>query len=308
MEPRARIDLFGATALVGFSLLLASNQVVIKLVNDGFQPVFFAAIRSVGAALVVALFIHLRGGTVAIARPYWGLALAMGACFAVEFIGLFIALDLTTVTRSSVIFYTMPVWLALGAHFVLPDDRITPVKATGLVLAFAGAAVAIFFREGNGADAGPEGGLSLVGDLCALLGAWGWASLVLIARGTRFKEIPPQVQHFWQLAVSAPILLVAAFFFGPFVRELVAGHLWGLAFQIVLIAGFGFMFWIWLLSIYPASGVASFSFLSPIFGILAGWLLLGEDIGPSTLLAGALVAVGLILINRPAKRAARPPI
>ncbi len=68
---------------------------------------------------------------------------------------------------------------------------------------------------------------------------------------------------------------------------------------IALVAGAGFLFWIWLLSIYPASSVASFSFLSPIFGILLGWLLLGEHAGVSIFAAGALVAAGILLINRP---------
>jgi len=303
MDKRDRIDAFGAASLIGFSMLLAGNQVVIKLVNEGLQPVFFAAIRSIGSAALVAGWIWARGGSVAIARRYWGPALAMGAAFAVEFICLFMALDLTTVTRSSVIFYTMPVWLSLAAHFVLPEDRITPLKAVGLVLAFAGCAIAIVFRGGEGGLQSAGGWRGLVGDLCALGGAWGWAGLVLIARGTRLREVPPVVQHFYQLLISAPFLLFAALFFGPAIRDFAPVHLWGVAFQIVLIAGFGFMFWLWLISIYPASGVASFSFLSPIFGILAGWLLLGEPIGPALILAGALVAVGLILINR----RVRPP-
>lgn len=292
MERKAHMDAFGASSLVAFALLLAFNQVVIKVVNEGFQPAFFAGIRSVGSALVVALWIWARGGRLGIARRYWGWAAAMGVTFAVEFLALFIALDLSTVTRSIIIFYTMPVWLALAAHFVLPGERITPVKALGLALAFGGAVVAIAFRGGGAGQA------SLIGDLCALVGAWGWAGVALIARATPLREVAPRLQHFYQLAISAPILLAASVFFGPFLREVAPIHLWGLAFQVVVVAGLGFLFWIWLLSIYPASSVAAFSFLSPVFGILLGVVLLGEHLSAPVLVSGALVAAGLLLINR----------
>jgi len=75
-------------------------------------------------------------------------------------------------------------------------------------------------------------------------------------------------------------------------------HVAGLAYQILAIASFGFLAWFWLMKIYPASGVASFSFLSPVFAVVLGWLILGEEIGLTTLIALALVAGGLILINR----------
>jgi len=103
----------------------------------------------------------------------------------------------------------------------------------------------------------------------------------------------------WQVGVSAPILLIASLFYGDLIRDLALIHLWGLAFQIVVVVSAGFIFWLWLLSIYPASGVASFSFLSPVLSVGLGWLLLGETVGPNLLGALVLVAIGIILINRP---------
>ena len=183
----------------------------------------------------------------------------------------------------------------LKPHLVLPGERITPNKAAGLALAFAGVAWAIIDRPSGGGQA------SLIGDLCALAAAINWAMIALVLRGTSLRDVHPEMQLFWQVAVSAPLLMGAAFFFGPFVRELEPIHLWGLGFQIVVVVSMGFVFWFWLLSIYPAAGVASFSFLAPIFGFLFGWLLLGEEIGWSLAGALALVAAGLILINRPPK-------
>ncbi|WP_093418690.1 DMT family transporter [Tranquillimonas alkanivorans] len=290
MERKDHIDGFAAVSLVAFALVLGFNQVVIKVVNEGLQPVFFAGLRSAGAAVCLWLWMVFRG----VPRDFSqaGPGLLIGLCFSVEFLMLFIALDLTTVARASVLFYSMPVWLALAAHALLPGERIGGMKAAGLALAFAGVAWAILDRPSGGQG-------SLAGDLCALGGALGWAGIALTARATRLSAARPEMQLLWQVLVSAPILLIAAPFFGPLVRDLAPVHLAGLGFQVVVVVTAGFLFWMWLISRYPASGVASFSFLSPVFGAGLGWLLLGEEIGAGLLGALALVAIGLVLINRP---------
>ncbi|SIO23898.1 Permease of the drug/metabolite transporter (DMT) superfamily [Rhodovulum sp. ES.010] len=293
MERKQSIDAFGATALVAFSALLGFNQVVIKVVNEGLQPVFWAGLRSAGAALVLALWMTARGRPPRILPGTLWAGLLIGAVFSVEFVFLFLALDLTTVTRSSVIFYSMPVWLALAGHVLLPGERITPRKAAGLALAFAGVAWAIVDRGGPGGEA------SLAGDLCALGAAVAWAGIALCARATPLNRVAPEMQLFWQVAVSAPVLLALSPLFGPFLRDLAPVHLWGLGFQTVVIVSFGFVAWLWLLARYPAAGVASFSFLTPVFGVGLGWALLGERVGPAILGSLALVAAGLVLINRP---------
>ncbi len=293
LAEKDRIDAFGAVALTGFALLLAFNQVVIKVVNEGLQPVFFAGLRSLGGAFCIYLWMRARGLAVEIAPGTWRAGLLMGLFFSAEFICLFWALDLTTVTRTSVIFYTMPVWLALMAHFLLPGEQITPVKAVGLALAFVGVTIAIVSR-GDG-----HGEVSLVGDVVALLAAFAWAGIAIVARGSALKAVRPEMQLLWQLTVSAPVLLIAALAFGPLLREPEWIHWAGLGFQILVVVSAGFALWLWLLSIYPAASVAAFSFLSPIFGVAFDWLLLDEPVGWQILVALALVCAGLVLINRP---------
>lgn len=287
-----RIDTVGAVALIGFSALLGFNQVVIRVVNEGLQPVFAAGLRSTGAVICVLIWLRLRGRSARMTRGHLGPGLALGTVFAAEFVFIFLALDLTTVARTSVIFYTMPVWLSLGAHFFLTGERLGPAKVAGLVMAFFGVAVAFGWR-------GEDGEASLTGDILALCAAMAWAGIALIVRGTRLRAATAEDQLLWQLAVSAVILLALTPLFGPFLRDLQPLHLWGLAFQIVVVASAGYAFWLWLLSIYPASGVASFSFLAPIFGVGFGWALLGETVGAELLVALALVSGGLVLINRP---------
>ncbi|MGB3146197.1 MAG: DMT family transporter [Paracoccaceae bacterium] len=298
MERKDHIDLFGAASLTGFALFLAVNQIIIKFVNQGLQPVFFAGARSLIGLVALTIWMIWRGHAFRFDRCYLLPGLAMGLAFSAEFLLLFIALDLTTVSHASILLYSMPVWLTIGAHFLLPGERINPLKALGLVAAFSGVAWALMDRGAGQA----EGQVSLLGDLCALLASWGWVSITLLARGTRLREVRPEMQLFWQVAVSGPVLLLAAMFFGPLVRDLAPIHLAGLFYQGIVVVAAGFAFWFWLLSIYPAASVASFSFLSPIFGVLLGWLILSEPVGPATLVSAALVAVGIILINRPASK------
>ena len=129
-----------------------------------------------------------------------------------------------------------------------------------------------------------------------------WAAIALCARGTKLAGVDAQTQLLWQVGISAPILLMISPFFGELLREPQAIHWWGLAMQIVLVVSLGFTLWLWLLSIYPPASVAAFSFLTPIFGVTMGWLLLGEELAPGLIGALVLVTAGLVLINRPAHR------
>lgn len=291
-QRRDRLDGFGAGALVAVMFLLAFNQIIVKLVNQGLQPVFFAGLRSALAVLFVAGWLYWRGRPPRLQRADLAPGLLIGAVFAAEFLFLFLALDLTAVSRASVIFYSMPVWFAIMAHFGLPGERITRIKASGLCLAFAGTAWAILSRGGG------TGG-SLAGDLCALLGAFGWAGTAFIARASRLRQAGPEMQLFWMVLVSAPILLLAAPLFGPLVRDLQPLHLVGLVFQSSVVVAGGFIAWLWLLSVYPPATVASFGFLTPVLAVFLGWAFLGESLTPSVLGAAALVAAGIVLINRP---------
>lgn len=290
MEEKRPIDAFGAVALIGFAALLAFNQVVIKVTGGGFGPVFQAGLRSAGAAFLVAVWVMWFRVPLRLSWRVLPWGILCGLVFAIEFMSLFKALDRTTVARCSVIFYSMPVWLALASHFLLPGEKLTIKRSTGLVLAMAGVVAALATR--------PETGAHLSGDLFALLAAIMWAAIALLVRLTPLRDVPPEVQLLYQLVVSGVVLLPIAPLFGPLLREMTALHLAGLGFQIVCVAGLGFLLWFKLLGTYQASGVASFSFMSPVLAVIFGWLILGETIEPQVWIALVLVAVGIVLINR----------
>ena len=290
------IDLFGASTLLVLMIILALNQVVIKVGNDGFSPVFGAGLRSIIGFLIVFTWMRVRGFELELPRTTWPAMTVFASLFTVEFIFLFIALDYTTVVRVSVIFYSMPVWMALIGHFVLPGDRVTIVKALGLAIAFGGVVVALTARG----DALAGG--SLIGDLLALAAAFCWAGIVLCAKGTNVSLLRPEMQLMTQLLVSGIILTAISPLFGPLIRELAPIHFAAIGFQALFVASGGFLFFLYLLKVYPASSVASFSFLTPVFGVWFGWALLDEPISFAVFAALIMVAVGLIFINKPARK------
>ena len=300
MPRKDRIDAAGAGWLVGFALLFAVNQVVVKWTNTGLQPVFYAGVRSVLAIVPVLIWMRWRGIALRIDRGTAVGGLLIGLAFTAEFLFLFLALDFTTVVRSLILFYSMPIWLALAAHFFLPGERVSGIKALGLALAFAGVVWAIASRGGGGGGGGQG---SLIGDACALLGAMGWAGVAFAVRATAMRRVVPELQLLWMLGVSGMVMLGLSPLFGPLIRDLQMVHLLALLAQVVVVVAAGFIGWLWVLSVYPASEVASFSFLTPVIGVLLGWLVLDEPVGFGTVGALGLVAAGIVLINRVPRRA-----
>jgi len=263
-ERKDRIDQAGAVMLVSFSALLGLNQVLIKLVNAGLQPVFQAGLRSVCAFFPVLLFalimkrrLDLRDGSLLF-------GVIAGILFAVEFVFMFIGLDYTSVARASILFYTMPLWVALGAHWLVPGERLTLSRSLGV--------------------------------LC-LAASFLWAAIALMVRTTAFSRASPEMQLLYQLGISAPLLLVASLFFGDWLREPTV-FIWAVfVFQALVVVAFGFLLWFWVLSVYPASDMAVYSFLAPLFGVIFGWLILDETIDMRVILALILVSAGIVLVN-----------
>ena len=292
MKQNDRIDISGATLLILFAALVGFNQVLVKLVNAGIAPVFQAGLRSACAFLPVLLYALWAKKRLSIRDGSLIPGIFAGILFAGEFLFLFLGLDHTTVARASLFFYTMPCWVALGAHFLISGDRLTPIRVAGLGFAIGGVAIALLWN----ADTNTTN--TLQGDVYCLVAAACWAGLTLVARTTKLRTAVPEMQLLYQLAVSAAILLPVAVWQGETFREMTPLIASLFAFQVLIVVAFGFVVWFWLLTIYPASGVASFGFLSPVFGLFFAWSILEEAIGINLIVALILIALGLVLVNR----------
>lgn len=295
MQRKDRIDAFGATLLVSFSMLLGLNQVFVKIVNSGFQPVFQAGLRSACAILPVLAYALIARKRLSISDGSLIPGIACGLLFGFEFLLLFQALDFTSVARASVLFYTMPFWLAIGAHFLIPGERLTVQKLSGMGLAIIGVAWAMVDRDNT------AGELALIGDIACLVASVFWAGIALLARATPLSRSSPEMTLLYQLFVSAIVLLALTPLITEPIRTVTPIVLGMFAFQVFVVVGFSFLGWFWVLSIYPASEMASFGFLAPVFGVFFGWLVLDEAISPTIIGALVLVSAGIVLINRKPK-------
>ena len=286
------LDTFGVVSLSFFSLMLGFNQVVMKVVNTGIQPIFCAGLRSLFAAIIVFIWLTLSKKTIRVEKELFLSVTFYGFIFGLEFLLLFVALDLTSVMRVTIIFYSMPVWLALINHFFLKDDKLTRSKTFGLMIAVLGVTIAVV-----SSNLLPEKETNLWGDLCALGGAIGWALFAFYSKNSSLSNKPSDTLMFYAFLVSAPMLIIFSLLYGPFIRQLEIIHITGFLFQI-LFASIGFIFWLWLLKKYSATTVASFAFLTPIFGIFFGWLLLAEKLSIQLFVAGILVTCGIYFVSR----------
>ena len=292
LSRKDHIDLLGASVLIAVSASNGLNQALIKFVNAGLAPVFQAGLRSLLAIIPVLLFAWWMRKSLTLRDGSLIPGILAGLCFAFEFLLLYNALDFTTVSRASIFFYTMPIWAAIGAHFFIPGDRLTPTRILGLAIAFLGVVLALAH------NAEPASDRAFLGDVLCLVAAVFWAAILFLARTTRLSRACPEMQLLYQLVVSAIVLLALAPLFGEAIREftpLIGGVL---AIQVFGVVGIGFLAWFWVLSVYPASSMASFGFLSPVFGVLFGWIIFDESLSGLTLVSLAMVGCGIVLVSR----------
>ena len=291
MNKKNNIDLTGVVVLISFSMLLGLNQTLVKIVNYGIHPIFQVGLRSLIAAIPVLIFCILFKKKISIRDGSLIPGIICGSIFALEFVLLFFALEFTSVARSSILFYSMPVWLGIAAHFLIKNEKLNLKKLLGFLISVIAVSIALFTKNDLGEGA-------IIGDVFALCASFLWATIVLIVRKTKLNRSCPEMQLLYQLIVSSIVILPISYYFGFYFREINIGITIIFIFQAVVIVAAGFLIWFWTLSVYPVTSIASFSFFGPIFGVFFGWLILKEEISILILLSLVLVSCGIYLINK----------
>ncbi len=287
------------TAAVGFMILLTFswglNGVAAKLANEGYNPIFLNVARSAIGGVLVFLWCRYRGiplfqndGTL------WA-GIAAGILFGSVFTLIFVGLEYPTVARISLLVNTMPFWILIGAHFLL-GERMSVQKFLGLLLAFGG--VVLIFSDKLSIP-GPD---ALTGDLLSLGAGLLWALTTLVIKGTKLQTASAEKVLLYQLAVSALMAIPLVPLAGPMLREVAPLATGALLFQAIYVVAFTYILWFWLMRRYPAAGLSSFAFLTPVFGVLCGGLLLDEPLTLRIFMALALIGAGLIIVNRPQRK------
>jgi drug/metabolite transporter (DMT)-like permease len=267
------------------------QQVAIKLVAGDIAPIMQLGLRSGFAALVLGVLTLRREGRGAFADGTLGAGLVVGFLFGLEFFFIAEGLRYTTASHMVVFIYTAPIFTALGLHLRWPDERLSPAQWAGVLVAFAGIAITFL---GRGATSGRN---LLAGDGLGVLAGAAWGATTVGIRGSALAEAPPVKTLFYQLAVAGLVLVPLAFVLEQSAIVPSRGALLSLGFQAIIVALVSYLSWFWLLRRYLASRLSILSFMTPLFGVAFGVLILHEPIDLAFGVGAGLVLTGLLCVS-----------
>jgi drug/metabolite transporter (DMT)-like permease len=292
MVERKALDAKAFSLMLALTALWGFQQVAIKLTAPDVSLVMQAGIRSVIATALLLAWAQWRGAPLFGRDGTLGAGIAAGVLFGGEFVFIYAGLEHTAASRMVVFIYLAPVLTALGLHWLVPGEKLVRAQWAGVLVAFAG--IALAFGEGFATARG-----SLLGDVFGLVAAVLWAATTVLIRATSLARVSATKTLFYQIAVSAPLLLAASVLMGEKgVVALTPLAVASLAYQGAIVAFASYLVWFWLLTRYLAARLSVFSFLTPLFGVLFGVLILSEPLTPSFVGAALLVGVGIVLVNR----------
>ena len=284
----------GAVALMlMLCLSWGFNQIAVKLALPDIPPMLQALIRSSGALLVLFLIARLRGVKLFERDGTLRAGVSAGVIFGVEFVLIYRGLQLTSASRAVVFLYSAPFFVAFGSYLFL-GERLRASQWGGLALCFAGVALAIGVPQ---ADVDAK---VLLGDLLIVAGASLWAATTLIVKTTALLKAPAEKGLGYQVALSIPILALAAWVSGETLTRVPGPLALSLmVYQSVWVVGLTFLIWFALVKTYSASKLSAFTFITPLFGVVASYFIMHDTLTLAFGAAALLVIAGLYLVNRP---------
>lgn len=271
------------TTSVGWGL----NWPAMKFLLREMPPLFARGMAGVTAALVIALIAALLGQRLALPRELAGRVFIAASLNVFAWMG-FSTLSLRWLSagQGALLVYTMPVWATLLA-WPLRGCRPAAGALAGLALCVAG--IGLLF----GAELASLGAGKLPGVLFAL------AAALLFALGTVVLKpvaLPPLTILAWQIGFGcAPMIVLGLLFESPRLQDLSATGWVLMAYMTAVPMGLCYFTWFAALRRLPAATASVATLLTPVIGIVAAALALGEPFGLRELLALALTIGGVAL-------------
>ncbi len=291
---RLPLDALAIGSMVAVCAVLGIQQVALKSVAQDMSPVFQLAIRSGIAAVLLICIMRWRKETFPINDGTLLPGLLLGLLFSLEYVFLGEGLRHTSASRIVVFLYCAPLVSAAVLHFMRAEERLAPVQWLGVLIAFAGLAVAFMVTD-TATD--PATGSRLWGDFLGLLGGVAWGLSTVVVRTTRLADIPATRTLLYQLLVAFFTLLLAAVLLDQTHVTLSTALVGNLLFQGVVVAFASFLVWLMLLRRYVASELGVLAFMTPVFGVAFGVLLLSEPLYRYFLVGAVMVIVGIVLVS-----------
>jgi drug/metabolite transporter (DMT)-like permease len=289
---RKPVDALAFGLMFTLCVLWGFQQVTIKVAAADISLLMQAGIRSILATALLLLWSRWRGIALFSRDGTLLAGLAAGAMFAGEFGFIYAGLAHTSASRMVVFLYLAPCMTALLLAAFVPGERLTALQWGGVLLAFLGVVAA--FRDGL---AGSGSGTTWRGDLFGVIAALLWALTTLVIRTTKLGRASAEKTLFYQVAAAAVTLPIASFILGePGIIRVTPLAIAIIVYQGAVVAFASFLAWFWLLTRYRAAQLSVFGFLTPLFGVLFGVVLLGERMSPAFVAAAALVVAGIALV------------
>lgn len=294
MKIRRALDGKAVGLMILFCAILGMQQIVIKAAAFDMSPVLQIAIRSGVAALFIGLYLFMKEIPLLPSRGKCLAGLTAGVLFTAEYLFIAEGLRFTSASHMVTMLYTAPAFAALGLHFLIREERLHLVQWIGMFLAFSGVAIALYDKGVSFPSVSSNA--MLLGDFLGLLAGISWGATTVVVR-TKLSEIPATQTTFIQLLTCFCILFPVAILIGQGSFSMTSIVWISLLFQILMVCIVGMLLWFWLLTVYPASQLGALSFLTPVFGIIFGVVLLGESVEPKFILGATMVLAGTALVS-----------
>ena len=301
-EPiRKPLDATAVASGLALCVIWGLQQTAIKAAGGDISPILQVAIRSGVSALLILIAARW------ILHEKWNpeVKLVDGVLFGLGFVAEFFfvseGLRFTSAAHMSVLLYTAPLFAAVGLSVKFPEERLSPLQWLGVFVAFCGVATAFLLPALLSGDASTASD-AWIGDLLGLCSGISWGMTTVFMRNSTINKGASTQMLFWQLAAGFVVLLPTALFTGQshFESSLVGWS--SLFYQTVIVSFASYLGWFFLLRRYLIARLNVLIFMTPIFGVFFGILLLGEEAGWPFAAGSFMVLAGLVLAQRSPRR------
>lgn len=293
MLPRQPLDARATSLMLLICAIWGFQQIAIKAAVPDMAPILQISLRSGMAAVMVGILLRCKGMGLLPPREALGAGLLAGTLYSLEFLLAGEGLRFTSASHMSVMLYTAPAFAALGLHFRIPEERLCLVQWGGIAVAFGG--VAVMFSGPVGGDQAMQD--ILFGDFLGVMAGMLWGATTVVIRSSKLADAPATQTVFIQLASAFVILLMFSALLGKLHVSYSHVLLGGLAYQTIVVSFSSLLIWFWLLRKYLASLLGVLSFLTPMFGVCFGVIILDENIDFRFVIGAVLILAGIFIVS-----------
>ena len=269
------------------SVVFASDLVAIKLGLSEVSPLLLAGLRYALSGLILLMIALALPKSRSLSKRKFLDAFLLGMLATVEFACLYLGMQYISAGEASILYYTQPIFVAGLAIFFL-NEPFSLKKAAALIFGFVG--TLLIFLENLSTS------VASVGGLLVLSSAVAWAGgTVLYKKLVGNENFLPVTSVL--LVSSGAFLLAFSLFFETTLAVSVSLVL-TLVYLIVVCSAIGIALYYYLLRRYEATRVSIWLFLVPVFGVLLGWLVLGEQVHPNAVVGIFCVGVSILILNK----------